>query len=207
MSKEKSMNKNGKFFDFDNPDLTGMNVPGKNDAIVDNFFNTYRGFMYTVAREAGYDYHIASLGINDVLIRLTSSKGCDFDRKKGRFSSYLAQMVKNMCYNQNRRWKREIPHADDEMEIICDQNDSTDSARIVLQDDQSQMLQKATRLLKQEITEPKKMEAFLLTVIHGESVKEVAKKLKKTTAFVSMQKFRLTSRFRDILERLERTAC
>lgn len=194
-------------FDFDNPDLTNINVPGRNEKVLEDFYRTYRQFMYAVARSAGYDYHTASLAINDVLIRL-STRGCDFNPARGKFRAYLAQIVRNTCSNVKREWQKEFAFEPEDIVLLSDKKCSTASPDMFLQQEEHKqiMLEVEKHLWKTKL-DPKAIHAFVRVALNGERPQDVAKALGMKPSEVHQAKFRImTTYVRPFIRRLD-NAC
>ena len=191
-------------FDFDNPNLTDINVPGKNEKILEDFYKTYKQFMYAVAHNAGYDYHTADDAINEVLIRL-STKCCKFDPKRGKFRSYLAQMVRHACSNLKRDWYKEFAFEPEEVALISDQGSSTFSpAMFVQQEEHKQIMLDALDKLGEMNLDPQKVRAFRMTFWDGERPQDVAKALSMAPAEVHQATFRIMKQYyRPLIKKLD----
>lgn len=167
-------------FDFDHPDLTDINVPGRNAKVLEDFYNRYSKYMYAVARNAGYDYHTAGLAIDDILIRL-STKGCDFEPMRGKFRSYLAKAVRNACFNVKRKWNKEFAFAPEELAPIFEQEGSVSSpAMFVQREEHKQIMLDALDRLWTMGLDPRKVRAFRMVFWEQERPKDVAKTLHMT---------------------------
>ena len=170
---------------------------------LDAFYKQYKDYLYAVARRGNYSESIADLALDDVLLKIHHGK-CQYDPQKGPFTNYLARMMCNACSNEARHDKHYIFQPEDIMTIISDDSDMTCSMDSALRAEEcQQMMEEALRRLSKEVRSPKRLRAFMLTVLQGESPNDVAKRLSVTPGFVYQARFQLLDRFRTLARNLD----
>ena len=97
---------------FDYPELDKMSV--------EEFYDTYKNFMYGVAYNEGLDHYQADMAVNDVLVVIYMKKRCHFDPERSPFSNYLATMVRNASRSVRRKDRRYVCYEEPDMVRLCD---------------------------------------------------------------------------------------
>ena len=180
--------------DFDYPELNKMGA--------EEFYRTYKAFMFSIARNEGLDHGQADLVINDIMITIFMKKACYFDPRKNRFSNYLATMVRNGCRSLRRRERRYIAVEDDDLVRLCEENGAV--ARDVSCDagEIRACVEEGIRLLRKEVHSQLMVDAFVMSVLEEERPMDVAKKLNVRPDYVSLAKNRCLPRLRIIVSKL-----
>ena len=85
---------------FDYPQLNRMNVQ--------DFYNTYRGYVYSIVRCEGLDHSYDNEVMDNILIRIFMKGGIRYTPEKGRFSNYLHSMARNCCRTIKRGFRHYV---------------------------------------------------------------------------------------------------
>ena len=179
---------------FDYPELAKMSA--------EDFYRTYKNFMYSIAKHERLDYGKIDLAIDDVMITIFMKHACHFDPKKSRFSNYLATMVRNACRNVKRREHRYVNYEEEELTRLCEENGAVTSESAYDTDEQRKWIHEGIRLLRKEMRSKLMVDAFVMMVIGEERPKDIAKKLHVRPDYVSLAKNRCLPRLRAIIGKI-----
>lgn len=180
-----------------------FNHPDLDTITPEEFYATYKNFMFKVGRQNGYDQFIVGTAIDDLILKICCERKHDYNPEKP-FASYLAKAVKNTCCNL---WRPE-----DRYKILKDQltlwydEYSDDLLRARREVYRSELLRKALDRLSRKVSDKQKMEAFTQLVIDEERPADVARHTRLNISEIYQIKAQLLPRFRTILRCLD-TAC
>lgn len=179
---------------FDYPELDSMD---------DNeFYRIYKVNMYSVAWNENMDKGEADLAISNVMQTIFMKHACHYNPAKGRFTNYLATMVRNACRSLRRGERRYVNCDEDELVRVCEENGATTRVSEYLPGEISQFIDEAIRILRKEVHSQLMVDAFVMMVLEGERPIEVARKLNVRPDYVSLAKNRCLPRLRAILRKL-----
>ena len=179
---------------FDYPELDKM---GERE-----FYETYKNFMYSVAKDERLGQGDADMAINDVLITIFVKHACHFDAKKNRFSNYLATMVRNACRSLKRREQRYVNYEEEELTLVCEDNGAVTYDKATEAKEIRQWIDEGIRRLRKEVRSQLMVDAFVMTFINEERPKDIAKELNVSPDYVSLAKNRCLPRFRAIVREI-----
>jgi len=179
---------------FDYPELDKMGA--------EEFYRTYKSFMFSVAQNEKLDHGQAAMAIDDVMITIFMKNACHFDPRENRFSNYLATMVRNACRSLKRRERRYVAVEDDTLVRLCEDDgavtrDISSNAREI-----RKCIDEGIRLLRKETRSQLMVDAFVMAVLEDERPMDVAKKLNVRPDYVSLAKNRCLPRLRAIVSDL-----
>jgi len=180
--------------DFDYPELNKMGA--------EEFYRTYKAFMFSIAKNEGLDQGQAEMIINDVMITIYMKNACHFDPRKNRFSNYLATMVRNACRSLRRRERRYVAVEDEALVCLCEDNGAVTRDFSSDAEEIRKCINEGIRLLRKEVRSQLMVDAFVMTVLEEERPMDVAKKLNVRPDYVSLAKNRCLPRLRTIVSDL-----
>lgn len=181
---------------FDYPNLNTMSAR--------DFYKTYTGFMYSVALKKCSDHGLADMAVNDVMMTIYVKHGCHFNPQKGRFSNYLATMVRNACRTLMRKDSKYVNIEEEALVHLCDENHATAGLASCEANEIRQWVDEGIRRLRKEIRSQLMVDAFVMALINEERPMDIAKKLNVRPAYVSLAKNRCLPRLRAILMKIKR---
>ena len=183
---------------MDNQSQINFDFPNLNTMTAEDFYKTYRPFMFAIAQSQGFDKLDTDEIINDLMIKIFMEKKCGYNPECGSFRNYLVAMVRNECRSRRRKGKNVIYYEEQDLERLSDENDMSCQPRYISKEFIS-MIEEAIRQLRKEVRSQLQIDAFVMTVIHEERPMDVAKKINVRPDYVSLAKTRYLPRFRAIL--------
>ena len=193
-SKEDAMKEERHDNAFDYPELEKMSA--------DEFYRTYKGFMYAVAMKEKVDHGQAETAIDDVLETIFMKRACYYDAKTGKFSNYLATMVRNACRNLKRKGRRYVHYEESDMVRICEENGAVSRDKTHDVDDIRRWISAGIKTLRMEVRSQLMVDAFVMSFIDGERPKDVAITLNVRPDYVSLAKNHCLPRLRTIIRKM-----
>ncbi len=179
---------------FDYPNLSTMSAH--------DFYKTYMDFMYSIALKKCSDHGMADMAINDVMLTIYVKHGCHFNPQQGRFSNYLATMVRNACKSLMRKNSKYVNIEEEALVRLCDENHASAGLMPCEAKEIRQWVDEGIRRLRKEIRSQLMVDAFVMALIDEERPMDIAKKLNVRPAYVSLAKNRCLPRLRAILMRI-----
>jgi RNA polymerase sigma-70 factor (ECF subfamily) len=125
----------------------------------------------------------------------------DYDRQRGRFSSWLFAVAQNQLHGLLRRQNREVAGrgGDDLLPEVADRDSDED---VWNHQWQCELFRRAAEQVRPEFAE-RQWNAFWRTAVDGESTKEVAESLGMTPGAIHTAKSRVVARIRAAIEEIE----
>ena len=183
-----------------------FNTPDLDSIMAEEFFATYKNFLFAVGRRITSDSHVIMTAIDDLAIQLCCKRKHNFDPTRGTsFKSYLAAMMRNRCYTE-MRWDKKYVFLDEAMlDATCrETGDISNLLEHALRADQcDRMIRQALRQMSEKVRDRRKMEAFTRLVIDEERPADVARNTRMDIHEIYQVKAQLLPRYRAILRRLD----
>lgn len=166
------------------------------------FHGRYGELLYRYARRRGAAHAEAEEVVQDVEMYLfRAMNGFQYDKKKGRFRSYLrASVVRAMGRRASKRAKQETPLDPQALDTFT--RDDTRADDQWEREWQLHRLRWALRSISGEF-EPTTLQAFCLHVLANRSVTDTAAHLGMSTASVYQAKSRILKRLRERINALD----
>ena len=168
----------------------------------EDFYKTYRPFMFSIAKSQRLGNLDAEEIINNLLIKIFMDKKCGYDPERGPFRNYLATMVRNECRSFHRKEKRFNYLEEKDLERLCDENgmftQMSGYSRGTVE-----WIEEGVRRLRKEVRSQVQVNAFVMMIIGRMSPTEVAEELNVRPDYVSLAKIRCLPRFRSILLKID----
>ena len=178
---------------FDYPELDKMSEQ--------EFYDTYKNFMFAVAINEGLDHYQADMAIDDVLVVIFVKRRCHFDPEKSPFSNYLATMVRNACRSVRRMDHRYVSYEEKDMVLICEENGAVVKDRHE-RGEIRKLVEEAIEILRKEGRSKKAVDAVAMMLLDEEGPTEIAQKLNVRPDYVSVAMNHYRPRLQAILRRL-----
>ena len=143
----------------------------ENETAWARFFDLYAGFVFSIARSKGLNEEEADDVVQDVFIRLAQFLPTfEYSRTKGRFRSYLVNLVYNLIIDKWRIHQRE----DERMKAYKDEVVNMPSADkdFAEREWQAAAMEEALRRIKSEVR-PEHYAAFVASAIEGQDTETV----------------------------------
>ena len=143
----------------------------ENETAWARFFDLYAGFVFSIARSKGLNEEEADDVVQDVFIRLAQFLPTfEYSRTKGRFRSYLVNLVYNLIIDKWRMHQRE----DERMKAYKDEVVNMPSADkdFAEREWQAAAMEGALRRIKSEVR-PEHYAAFVASAIEGQDTETV----------------------------------
>ena len=177
---------------FDYPELDKISAK--------DFYNTYRSFMFSIAHKEHLDYYQADMAIDDVMLTIYVKHACHFNPQKGRFSNYLATMVRNASRSLKRREHRYMYFEESDLVRMGEEKGAVANDKPQEAEDIRKCIDEGIQMLRKEVRSQLMVDAFVMTVIDQERPIDVARKLDVRPDYVSLAKNRYLPRFRAIIK-------
>lgn len=127
-------------------------IKHKSQTALSILYDRYASLIYSFAWKAVKDESVARDIVQSVFIRLWTT-GSDYNPDKGRFTSWLLTITRNITTDWLRKKRREsneqIPFVTEQLERIPDQMSISPEDRVI-QDSQKERIQKAYRHLSEQ---------------------------------------------------------
>jgi len=171
----------------------------------EDFLDAYKNFMYKVGWDAGYDDFTIRTVIDDIALKFCCDRKHNYSPAKGKFTSYLAIVVRNMCSNEMRKNNRHVFQDEQMLDATCCENGnfSNGLAHSIRAAQCEEMLRKALEQMSEKVCSRRKMEAFTRLVIDEERPADVARNTRLDISEIYQIKAQMLPRFRTILRRLD----
>ena len=143
----------------------------ENEAAWQRLFDLYAGFVFSIARSKGLKEEEADDVVQDVFIRLAQFLPTfEYSRTKGRFRSYLVNLVYNLIIDKWRIHQRE----DERMKAYKTEaaNLSSDDKDFAEREWQAAALEEALRRIKPAVR-PEHYAAFVASAVEGQDTETV----------------------------------
>lgn len=168
------------------------------------FVRLYRPLIVKVARMKGLQVADAEDLAQEVLRNVARSIDSFTPGPVGSFRGWLRTITRNLIINHLTRNKGPVGSGDSQMHEFLQQVPSTDDQTGTLFDlEQRRMaFQVAARKIKSEFSEAI-WQAFWLTAVEGETIREIASRLGKSEGSIRMARSRVMMRLREEVARME----
>lgn len=170
------------------------------------FVDIYAPLIYGFARKRGLQDADSADVAQDVLQGVSAAiKQFCYDPSLGSFRGWLFAVTRNKLQKKLGALKKLNVGVGgtDAVEIVKNHADPTASMDAIWEKDyERRLFDWAAEQVQRNISEST-WKAFALTAIEGKKARDVAKELEMTVAAVYLAKSRVTSRLRDLIERLE----
>ena len=173
----------------------------ENAAAWNRLFDLYAGFVYSIARSKGLAQHDAEDVVQTVFSDLSRNlPSFSYDRKKGRFRSYLSGLVHWRVMDRLKAGKRDA-------DLKASFWEEAKGAALAGDSDfedrewQAAALEEALRRIKPEVR-PEHYAAFVASAIEGQDTETVAKLHGITGENLYQIRRRLTAKLRETVEQV-----
>ena len=173
----------------------------ENAAAWNRLFDLYAGFVYSIARSKGLAQHDAEDVVQTVFSDLSRNlPSFSYDRKKGRFRSYLSGLVHWRVMDRLKAGKRD---ADLKASFWEEAKGAALAGDSEFEDRewQAAALEEALRRIKPEVR-PEHYAAFVASAIEGQDTETVAKLHGITGENLYQIRRRLTAKLRETVEQV-----
>ena len=167
----------------------------ENDAAWQRLFDLYAGFVFSIARSKGLNEEEADDVVQDVFIRLAEFLPTfEYSRTKGRFRSYLINLVYNLIIDKWRMHQRE----DERMRAYKDEvvNMTPADKDFAEREWQEAALEEALRRIKPEVR-PEHYAAFVSSAVEGQDTETVMRLYNLSRDNLYQIRKRLTAKLRE----------
>ena len=167
----------------------------ENAAAWQRLFDLYAGLVFSIARSKGLNEEEADDVVQDVFIRLAEFLPTfEYSRMKGRFRSYLVNLVYNLIIDKWRIHQRE----DERMKAYKDEVVNMPSAEkdFVEREWQEAALEEALRRIKSEVR-PEHYAAFVASAVEGQDTETVMRLYNLSRDNLYQIRKRLTAKLRE----------
>ena len=173
----------------------------ENEAAWQRLFDLYAGFVYSIARSKGLAQHDAEDVVQTVFSDLSRNlPSFSYDRRKGRFRSYLSGLVHWRVMDRLKAGKRDA-------DLKASFWEEAKGAALAGDSDfedrewQAAALEEALRRIKPEVR-PEHYAAFVASAIEGQDTETVAKLHGITGENLYQIRRRLTAKLRETVEQV-----
>ena len=174
-----------------------------------DFFNTYRGLIFNVARRAGLSEADADDIVQETIVKVHKSlERFQYDRDRGSFKGWLCSVTRSRLAEHFKKQQKRLPLNQpfdnsnrNHTAEVADPN-GLELERIWDEEWQKTLIQTALTRLKRTVS-PKQFQIFKCHSIDEWSVKEVCKALNVNRAQVYMAKQRVGKLFKRAMERVQ----
>ena len=180
-----------------------------NEAVWQRLFDLYAGLVFSIARSKGLNEEEADDVVQDVFIRLAEFLPTfEYSRTKGRFRSYLINLVYNLIIDKWRMHQRE----DERMRAYKDEvvNMTPADKDFAEREWQEAALEEALRRIKPEVR-PEHYAAFVASTVEGQDTETVMRLYNLSRDNLYQIRKRLTAKLREtvpvVLAEMESPDC
>ena len=170
----------------------------ENEAAWQRLFDLYAGFVFSIARSKGLNEENADNVVQDVFIRLAQFLPTfEYDRTKGRFRSYLINLVYNLIID---KW-RIHQHDDERMKAYKDEvvNMTPADKDFAEREWQAAALEEALRRIKPEVR-PEHYAAFYASAVEGQDTETVMRLYNLSRDNLYQIRKRLTAKLQTVVK-------
>ena len=167
----------------------------ENEAAWQRLFDLYAGLVFSIARSKGLNEEEADDVVQDVFIRLAEFLPTfEYSRTKGRFRSYLINLVYNLIIDKWRMHQRE----DERMRAYKDEvvNMTPADKDFAEREWQEAALEEALRRIKPEVR-PEHYAAFVASAVEGQDTETVMRLYNLSCDNLYQIRKRLTAKLRE----------
>ena len=180
-----------------------------NEAVWQRLFDLYAGLVFSIARSKGLNEEEADDVVQDVFIRLAEFLPTfEYSRMKGRFRSYLINLVYNLIIDKWRMHQRE----DERMRAYKDEvvNMTPADKDFAEREWQEAALEEALRRIKPEVR-PEHYAAFVASTVEGQDTETVMRLYNLSRDNLYQIRKRLAAKLREtvpvVLSEMESPDC
>lgn len=170
------------------------------------FLEIYEQAIVDYARRRGLQEADARDLTQDVMAAVTRKvDDWEPDPRRGSFRGWLFRVARNMVIDKVRAKARHVAASGDSRvaQILAEQPDNREAeSSIFWSDYRRKLMHWAALRIKPEVKESS-WQAFWLTAVEGQNAEQVAKKLGMTAGAIYGAKFRIVSRIRKMVARLD----
>ena len=169
----------------------------ENEAAWARFFDLYAGFVFSIARSKGLKEEDADDVVQDVFIRLAEFLPTfEYSRTKGRFRSYLVNLVYNLIIDKWRIHQRD----DERMKAYRDEvvNMAPADKDFAECEWQEAALEEALRRIKPEVR-PEHYAAFVASAVEGQDTETVMRLYNLSRDNLYQIRKRLTAKLQETI--------
>ena len=127
---------------------------------------------------------------------------CYYDHNKGKFSNYLATMVRNACRSLKRKERWFVDYEEADMVRICEENGAVANFKKHELDEIREMIEEGIISLRKKKRSTLMLDAFTMMFIEDERPKYIAEKLNVRADYVSLAKNHCLPALRAILREI-----